>query len=446
MTGRHGLLMVAVLALFAWGCAGGGEEENAGTECASVCTGKCGTVEGCDCGVCEPEPEADAVEETGADPCEGVCDGVACGELEGCPCGECGEGLTCTAGACVELDPCLEACAGKECSPSDAECDCGACLGNGECEDGACVCTPDCAGKECGSDGCSGNCGDCDGGWNCGSDSLCHDPSICEYTFETAQKVDYMAIGKGGHPGEALDVDDDPDTCSPSGDCEGGYNNQLSDLLIQLGAFVDPDQEIANALEEGELVLLAETVAMVDDGSTFTINMYIGDPVEDKDVCDWQAAKCDYLAKGDSFDPATCKPLIVFDNATVNDGKLHAGGPDALFTISIPISEGAMFQVTANMAQMVGDVVVDGGETTIKNGIIGAAVRKDKMLEAIDMLPESLLEQLPVGKEMLKNLIVMFVTEDIDTDDDGVLDAASIGVKYTTIPGAITGVSLETAE
>jgi len=273
---------------------------------------------------------------------------------------------------------------------------------------------------------------------------MCHDPEGCEFTFDPAQKVNYMAIGKGGLPGEALDVDDDPDTCSPSGNCEGGHDNQLSDLLEQLAAFVDPDEEIATALAEGKIVLLAETVGFADDGSQFTINMYLGDAEDEKEVCDWQVDKCNYFAKGDSFDLATCEPLIAFDNATVNGGKLHAGGPDSLFTIAIPISEGAMFQVTANMAQMVGDVVTDGEEITIESGVIGAAVRKDKMLEAVELLPEEFFDGLPVGKEMIMSLLEMFVVEDIDTDDDGVLDAASIGVKYATIPALITGVSFET--
>ena len=443
MTGRNGLLVVAVLMMFGWGCAGGGGEEE-GTECASVCTGKCRTVEGCDCGVCDPGGSADAVEETGTDPCAGVCDGVACGELAGCPCGECGGGFTCTAGACVELDPCLEVCEGKKCSPAGEECDCGTCLANAQCEEGVCVCTPDCAGKECGSDGCTGICDECDGGWECGSDFMCHDPSACEFTFAPAQKVNYMAIGIGGHAGEALDVDDDPDTCSPPEDCEGGYNNQLSGLLEQLEAFVDPEAEIAKALDEGQILLLAETVGYTDNGSQFTINMYLGDAAEDKDVCDWQVDKCSYLAKPDSIDLATCAPLIAFDNATVNDGKLHAGGKESLFTIAIPIAEGAIFQVTANMAQMVGDMVADGEDLRIENGIIGGAVRKDKMLEGVDLMPDSVMLEMPVSKEMLKQLLLMFVTEDIDTDDDGDLAAASIGVKYATIPGSITGVSFET--
>ena len=39
--------------------------------------------------------------------------------------------------------------------------------GNGECNDGVCVCEPDCAEMICGEDGCGGDCGECSAGGSC---------------------------------------------------------------------------------------------------------------------------------------------------------------------------------------------------------------------------------------------------------------------------------------
>lgn len=47
---------------------------------------------------------------------------------------------------------------------------------------------------------------------------------------------------------------------------------------------------------------------------------------------------------------------------------------------------------------------------------------------------------LPVSKAMLKNLLDMFIAPDLDSDNDGQEDAASVGIKFATISGTIAGV------
>ena len=248
-----------------------------------------------------------------------------------------------------------------------------------------------------------------------------------------------MEIGKGGLPGEALDVDGDPDTCAPADNCEGGLNNQLSGLLGQLEQFVDADAEIANALAEGSIILLADMTDAVDDGTEFAMPMYIGELGPEE--CAHQEALCDYYVKVDSFDPITCEPLIMFDPASITDGKLVAGGPDAKFSVTIPVQDNLVLSVTADMAQLNGDIAGEGEAMTITNGLIGGAVRKDKLMEAVDLIPED--AELPVSKDMIKNLLNMFVIPDVDTDDDGEPDAASIGVKFGTIAGQVIGLEPE---
>jgi len=428
--------------------------------CDDACTGlECGTVadadgNDCNCGSCEGDDTCDATGKciSPNDPCAGACAAGECGikNVEGtdCDCGqECGEGEACneTLNKCECVPICADPDSGEayECGSDGCEADCGTCA-QGACEDHVCKCDADCDGKECGADGCGGTCGDC-GDKSCDlAQGVCVDECVLPEAFgDVVSKLNYMAVGAGGHAGEALDVDNDPDTCAPAGDCEDGLNNQLSGLLGNISAFVDPDAEIEKALAEGQIILLAESTAYTTDGTPFTVNMYMGEVVEPVEACDVQTAVCDYYVKPDSFD-VYCDPLIAFDNATINGTALAAGGPDYQFAISIPVQEGLIFNVTANMAQLVGVMAGEGDDLTITDGLIGGAVRKDKLMEAIDLVPAETWEELPVGKDMVKNLLDMFVEPDVDTDDDGELDAASVGVKFGAIAGNIVG--LEPAE
>ena len=403
-----------------------------------VCDPACTEDEECNKGVCEPKTE---------DPCQEACEGKDCGTVDECTCGTgCPEGTECN--ETLYVCECVEACLGEDGTPfecGDNGCGdvCGSCSGKMLCEAHVCVCPADaCDGKSCGPDGCGGTCGECGADQACTVLGQCVDG--CDYENmefdETVQKINYMSIGKGGLPGEALDVDGDPDTCAPADNCTDGLNNQLSGLLGQLEQFVDADAEIENALAEGSIILLAEMVEFIADGSEFTMNMYIG--VLGAEECDHQTVKCDYLVNPDSYDLESCLPLIAFPETTITDGQLVAGGPDSKFTISVPIQEGLVLAVTANMAQVVATVEGEGDDMILKDGLIGGAVRKDKLMEAIDLLPPDALEGLPVSPEMIKNLLNMFVVPDVDEDGDGELDAASIGVKFGTIAGAITSVDL----
>ncbi len=402
--------------------------------------GKCGEVEGCDCGACDPGMVCNAEHNCVEDPCVATCGDVVCGTVDGCACGQCGADETCTGeGVCEAPDLCLEKCVAIECGQVE-DCDCGSCLDGEQCNAGNCECLPECGQNKCGPNGCGGLCGECPAGEDCGSDGNCHD-IVCleEMVFGLGQKLDTMAIGAGGHPGEAMDVDDDPDTCAPAGDCELGLNNQLSGLLGQIANFVDANSELAKALDEGKLVLLAELVGYEGEGVPFTLNMYLGDPVVPKEECDFQTEVCDYLVAPGSFDLAFCAPLISFDEALVENGKLTAGGPDSLFSLAIPVTDDLLLTVTANMAQIQGSFVA-GEPPTITAGLVGGAIRKDKLLESIQAVPDEMFDGLPVSKAMFANIIEMFVQNDVDTDDDGEPDAASVGIKFSTIGAQLTGV------
>ena len=422
--------------------------EDGSVSCDTVCEGKeCGEFEGCDCGVCRGEEVCSVDGICGV--CEPDCDGLWCG-ADGCggSCGTCDPGTLCEMGICVQ--DCSEVCDGLECGDGgEPECDCGECSETEVCDAGVCVaCEPDCEGKECGDDGCGGTCGDCgDTGGVCVLGQCVLDclGAIAGNGFsDTVQKVNVLEFGYGGLPGYALDVDDNPDSCAPPGNCQDGLDNSLGGALDEIAAFVDVNKELDAGLDSGAVILLAEFVSPALDGTAFTLNMYAGEEVEpDPLVCNWQADLCDYLVEPDSFDLDLCRPVVSFDNITVVEGLLTGGGPDAVFEISMPLVEGAMLTLKARRAKLQATVVIEEGTIiAIEDGVIGGAVNKVEVQEACQALPDDLFDALGFGKDTVCPLLDIIVVADIDTDEDPSLDSASVGVKFAAIPGNITGLNL----
>ncbi|MFH1530719.1 MAG: hypothetical protein ABIK09_08330 [Pseudomonadota bacterium] len=338
-------------------------------------------------------------------------------------------------------DPCLELCQTVECGAVD-DCACGGCEAGSACEANLCVCQPDCTDKVCGPDGCGGVCGACDEG-TCYQGvciDICFPPGVALYFSDVVFKINHLEIGEGGYPGYAVDVDGDPGTCAPLGACQDGLDNGVGGLLENLAQYIDANAEIATALDEGTIILLAEFVDMALDGSAFLVNFYLGVAVDDKATCDWQVEPCDYLADVASFNPIDCDPLISFGNATITDGAFAAGGPDDIFSVTIPLDVGLVLTANAYMARLLATPVIDGGMVlALNDGVVGGAIDKAELLETCMALPEDLFAELGIGKELVCNMLDMFIQPDIDRDDDGELDSASVGIAFGAIPGTITG-------
>jgi hypothetical protein len=292
------------------------------------------------------------------------------------------------------------------------------------------ICTPDCNGKQCGPDGCGGSCGSCD------------IPCTLAPPWGEAQHINYLAIGNGGKPGEALDVDNDAQTCSPAGSCSGGLNNQLSGMVGQLAQFIDTNSELEQALETGDLMLLLEWVDYAEEDTDFLLRAHPVQAVEEQSECNWSTDKCQFEILADTIDPGTCKPYVEFDNARVVDGHLMAGGPDYIFTLRLPLSETTSILLKARMARLVGDLEEGAEGKILTNAVLGGAIPKADLMNAIDGIPPD--AELPISKDMIKNLLDTFIMPDIDTDSDGQLDSASIGIKLAAHPAEITGFTGQT--
>jgi hypothetical protein len=116
---------------------------------------------------------------------------------------------------------------------------------------------------------------------------------------------------------------------------------------------------------------------------------------------------------------------------------LKAGGPTTNFPFTLPI-QGLPLQVTIYGARIEATVALQGDQVTAFEGILAGAVPKASLMAAIDGLPDT---GLPAGldKASIKSLLEVLVESDIDTNGDGVKDAASIALKIKGVPAAITG-------
>ena len=411
-----------------------------GCEVACAAAGKeCGDEGECQCGQCQDGWDCN---EAGICSCHPECAGKECGD-DGCgdSCGACpGDYLCNSDGLCMSPDACEDPCKGKECGPDGCNGDCGICV-YGTCKNNKCSCTPNCDWKECGSDGCGQSCGNCPDGSMCGWDGKCH--GFCDpinIIGNDIQKVNKLDIGKGGQPGQALNIDSDMETCSPDGDCTNGLDNQLSALVDNLAESFDLTVELNDALTKGDIVMLFELVSPDFSGKPFPMAIYFGKPVAQIEQCNFQASFCEYLVEIESFDLAQCKPYILFDNAVIEGDILRAGGPQHVMKGEFLV--GAVnIPVELHKLHLTGNVTFgDGGKLQISDGILAGAIPKQLLVDAIDQADEA---DLPMTKEAIKYLLNIAVINDVDIDDNGSLDAASIGVVFQSIPGSIVGIDNE---
>jgi len=278
----------------------------------------------------------------------------------------------------------------------------------------------------------------CDDGQECSVDDQCvagvcaGDEAGCqcqpEFT-DSVNKVVEMVIGADGTVGQALDVDGNPTTCSPASSCEGGLDNALS----AIGSFAN--DSFAESLEDGSIILLFEHAIEAVSGGVYSLHFYVGE-VGDP-LCNVQTDICSYYAQS-AFVDEDCQPTISLDNAVIDNGYLQAGGPDVTIPLALPLA-GSSLNVVLYNVKVEGQVVIDGAKVVAMGGVLGGAVRKDDLTQALESLPP---ENLPAGLDLatIISLLDVLVVADVDTDGDGVKDAASVGFPFTTLPGKIVDV------
>jgi hypothetical protein len=250
------------------------------------------------------------------------------------------------------------------------------------------------------------------------------------------QKIAQLALGESGEVGQGLDVDADPATCAPAASCVEGVDNQLA-FLAQIA-----NPSLDEALEQGTLMLALDTPGLPAAGSaeqSFSIRMYtVYLDALDED-CGWQTDTCRYRVRTDSFD-VDCSPLMELPASADAEGNVIAGGPDAKLLLTIPLF-GVQIQVTAYALRMEATIGRGcEGEVTSLSGLMGGAINLSELKAALEAVPEEEFEAAGGDKSLLVSAVDL-ITPDFDTDDDGVADAASVGLSFSTIPGFLVGVT-----
>ena len=357
----------------------------------------------------------------------------------------CGEGFPniCLDGLCT----CVSQCDGKECGADGCGGWCGVCDIGCECAEGTCIggcgeCIPECDGIDCGPDGCGGSCGTCEGNTFCNTETWLCDDGQCQIPTEFPGdnlKVTWLKMGTSGQEGQAVDVDQDPDTCAPAADCADGRDNQFAGFLKSIAIALGGTEPLVESVEDGKLTLLYEMKDVKMDGTEFTLNIYRGDAVLPKEECNFQTEVCDYEVLLESFNEDTCLPVTTFDNSQLLGNTLVGGGQGYFFAFPfvLGLAEGKAITFMASSTRIVATVQFDEeGKPTQIDGIIGCAIPEADILTIADAIPE---DKLPLPKAVIVALLQSVVNPDIDSDGDGVDDAVSASMLFTAKPGNIVG-------
>jgi len=340
-----------------------------------------------------------------------VCTSDSCDPVEGCK-------SDFNSAPCNDLDLCTadDSCSGGVCSGQPKTCDDG-----NACTDD--FCDP--------SSGCQNpfNSSACDDGDPCTDGDACQGGVCiageviclsCDYEFSDAvNRLNSMQISEKNTAGEALDLNGD-----------GNPDNGMAGI----GGMAN--EPLMGSVEGGDIHFLFEHHGLKTDGNVYLLTVAMGDLAPGFEQCNFSKDYCGYVAAEETIDADTCEPAVSFDNASIFQGKLVAGGPSFLFPWQVPLSEETILDITLYNATIHADVTVQQGLVTSMEGIIGGAIPKQQFLDAIDAVPA---EQLPLPKDMIVQLISVLVVNDIDTDGNGSPDAASIAIKFTAIPGGIVG-------
>ena len=205
-----------------------------------------------------------------------------------------------------------------------------------------------------------------------------------------AARFSFFNLSPIGWPTIGLDLDNDPTTCAPAGDCAGGIDNQLGSLNVEDCGFETLNVStfnyiLGNIIEEGSapanwLVEARDLIVVGGNNSAapFTLMLHTGHWYESP-TCDAATdvlnsdMRCDYLTDDDMFFPGTCDSLSTVANAEIVNGRLTAGGPNTTMWIVYTV-----FGLTAGLvlhnARMEADISVVGEQMTMTHGILAGVM------------------------------------------------------------------------
>jgi hypothetical protein len=343
--------------------------------------------------------------------------------------------------------------AGETCDNCPEDCGCTQC---GEsCQGGVCTFTA-CQDRQCGDDGCGGECGVCPDWSVCivasGTCGPSCNPDTMEFVGEVVQRINFLNISRTGHPGDGLNVDADPETCSPAiTGCSGGVDNAVGRLVDAYSVDANVPGLFALAIQDGHATRLIEAHGWNHTGAPFSLHFLLGK--SEQSLCDLSVDRCTFSVLPESFHAESCLPKTIVASAQLNGNVLTAGGADQQFTLLVdpgyivgvwddegPKKSGIQIPITMYRTHLNAQVQGVGSEMTWSGGILSGAIPLASLMEVVDNLPAEL--DLPVPASMIKTTINMSITPDIDLDGDGVKESFSIGIQFGTVSAHIVGSDL----
>lgn len=290
------------------------------------------------------------------------------------------------------------------------------------CWEGECMaeCCPDCCGRECGDDGCAGICG------------VCQANDVClqgECVAPCSLPTEWDPTGVVTSLETPADKDDIASVCHDfSGDGKG------DNAFRGLASMINP--QLAEAIEADELGILLEFNGVVTPAD-FTLVGLAGEPETDSGT--------GFLIETSAYD-STCLPLASFPHSSITNGELAAG--PSLVTLDLAfMSDGELPLVIS-----IGDARISGTSTTIDmdgvevtDGVMTGIITRAMFEEALAALDEACEVLDPPDYCGYRTLIPNPWESllDIDLDEDGIKDAASLCFQFTQGKATINGFKQE---
>lgn len=375
------------------------------------------------------------------EPHYGACDdGNACTKGEECVDGLCTNGTkvdcndhnVCTIDACDKKWGCVY-------TPTPGPCDDNSvCTVHDQCENGKCVGLHiDCDdNNQCTTDPCDplrgcyheprqGKCNDHD---ICTTDDQCiegacggtpkyNDPVLAASTF---------TAGVSGNPGQGLDVDGNPSTCSPQGSCLQGIDNRFSTIAWLL------NPGYTEVVGQGDLTIMLENR---DAAFPENMSLYTGKRVDP--ACDLDSSECDVLFFDESIN-ASCTPVGTLQAPVMTGVALTAGGPDSVVPIRLVFGQ-LQIPISLYMAKVRATAELDDqGHPQTLTGVLGGCIIKSDLKVAISKIPDNQFTS-PYTKEVVSAYVDTYLIADIDRTGGNSPDCISAGFVFTMSRAHIRG-------
>ena len=244
-----------------------------------------------------------------------------------------------------------------------------------------------------------------------------------------------MALGASGHPGEGLDLDDDPATCAPAADCSAGVDNALASAAMILGSLV------STPVASGELSYVMRFDGLLDVDETAPLVFLRADLASANADCDVTGEDCAFVPRWSSF-AADCEPRDLVDGARLEGTHLSAHGPGRVVLLAFDVTSGGAqgvftLAVANPRVEATAQIAEVGGRVLSISGMLGGVVLEADLMQQVEQLPAEFFLQFPMPRSQILALLEAVVIADVDRDGDGTPESVSMAIRFESLAARI---------